>query len=307
MNPRSPQSSPVIAAGGDTALLRHRAEILLAGVALSLGGLLIRMIETATPWQIQFYRSAFLALGLALYLAGRGRLMQNLVAAGGAGLLAGLCIGAALAGFVWSITHTTVANTLFILAASPFVAAVLGRLTIREPVPARTWATMAVAGLGIAVMVHDGITLGHVSGLLAALAATFGFAGMTVILRWRREVDLTAAALYGAVFGCLIGALMALPDGFAIPAADLGWCALYGGPVMMLAFILLIHGGRFVPAAEVTLLSLSEVALGPIWVWLAVDERPSAASLVGGFLVLAAVVARIALGRRRGPPPTPPE
>ncbi len=307
VNAVTPEPAADVGAAGEAVRPRHRAEILLAGVALSLGGLLIRMVETATPWQILFYRSGFLALGLVLYLAwrGRGRLTGNLAAAGWAGLLGGICIGAAMAGFVWSVTHTTVANTLFILAASPFLAAVLGRLAIRERVSRRTWAAMLVAGFGIAVMVWDGIALGHLAGLLAALGASFGFAAMTVILRWRREVDLTASALYGALLSALAGALLAWPEGLVIPAADLGWCFLYGGPVLVLAFVLITHGGRFVPAAQVTLLSLSEVALGPLWVWLAVDERPSAASLVGGALVLSAVIAQVGLGYRRGPGPMP--
>lgn len=292
---------------GEVVRLAHRMQILLGGVTMSLGGLIIRMIETASPWQIQFYRSGFLALALVAYLAWRerGHPLRNLAAAGGAGLLGGLCIGTAFTGFVWSVTHTTVANTLFVLAAAPFVAAALGRLTIGERVHRRTWATMVLAALGIAVMVYNGIAVGHLGGILAALAATVGFAGLTVILRWRRDVDLTAAVLYGAIFSCLVGAVMTLPDGFAIPRGDLGWCLLYGGLVMIVSLVLYTHAGRFVPAAEVTLLSLSEVALGPLWVWLAVDERPSAASLLGGALVLAAVVAQIMLGGRPRRPPAP--
>ena len=287
-------------AAGSEVLLRHRAGILLAGVALSLGGLLIRMVEVASPWQILFYRSGFLALGLLLYLAWRERgwPLANLIRAGGAALLGGVCIAVAMAGFVWSVTHTTVANTLFILAASPFFAAILGRITIGEAVPARTWGTIALAGGGIAIMVHDGIALGHLAGLLAALGATFGFAAMTVILRWRAHVDMTAIGVYGAVLSALFGLFMSGADGVVIPAADLGWCFLYGGPVLALAFVLITHGGRYVPAAEVTLLSLSEVALGPLWVWLAVDEQPSPASLIGGGLVLAAVIGLVLLGNR---------
>ncbi len=306
MNAGPPEQGSAVEAG-EAVLLRHRAGILLAGVVLSLGGLLIRMIETATPWQILFYRSGILALSLVLYLAWRerGGLLQYLVATGGAGLLGGFCIGSAMIGFIWSVTHTTVANTLFILAASPFVAAALGWFTIREHVHARTWLTMLAAALGIGIMVYDGIALGHLAGLLAALGATFGFAGLTVILRWKHDVDLIAAVLYGAIFSSFVGAMVTLPEGFAVPLADLGWCVLYGGPVMVLGFVLLIHGGRFVPAAEVTLLSLSEVALGPVWVWLAVDERPSGASLIGGILVLAAVVAQVMLGGRPRRPPMP--
>jgi drug/metabolite transporter, DME family len=292
---------------GESALLRHRVEILAAGVAFSLGGLFIRMIGSATPWQMLFYRSGFLALAIALYLLWRerGGLLRNLAAAGWAGVLGGLCIGVAMTGFILSVTHTTVANTLFVLAASPFVAAALGWLTIRERVRARTWGTMLVAGLGIGVMVYDGIALGHSFGLLVALAATFGFAGMTVVMRWRREVGLLSAGLYGSLFACAAGLLGSLDGGLAVPMSDLGLLFLYGGLVMVLGFIAYTHAGRFVPAAEVTLLSLSEVALGPVWVWLAVDERPRAATLAGGGLVLLAVVAQVLLGGRPRRPPAP--
>ena len=293
--------------GCDSVQMRHRAEILVAGLALSLGGLLIRMVENATPWQMLFYRSGFLALGVLLYLAWRerGRLVRHLREAGLAGVLGGLCIGAAMTGFILSVTQTTVANTLFILAASPFVAAALGWLTIREAVHARTWTTMLVAGLGIAVMVYDGVALGHAFGLLAALGATFGFAGMTVIMRWRRHLGLMSAVLYGSLFACAAGWFGSLGHGLAVPLADLGWLFLYGGPVLLLGFLLYTHAGRFVPAAEVTLLSLSEVAFGPVWVWLAVNEQPTWATLIGGILVLAAVVAQILLGGRPRRPAAP--
>jgi drug/metabolite transporter (DMT)-like permease len=288
-------------------LLRHRAAILFGGIVFSLGGVMIRMIETATPWQILVYRSGALALGLLLYVTWRtgGRPLRAFTAAGVAGPLGGACLGAAMIGFIWSVTHTTVANTLFIMAASPFFAAALGWFILGERVRGRTWVTMMVAGVGIGVMVSNGVAIGHVGGLLAAFAATLGIAGMTVILRWRRDVDLTAAGIYAALFSCGAGIAMSAGDGLMIPIADMGWCLLYGGPVMVLGFALYTHSGRFVPAAEVALLSLSEVAVGPVWVWLAIDERPGAASLAGGALVLTAVIVQILLGGRPRRPATP--
>jgi drug/metabolite transporter (DMT)-like permease len=295
------------ATDGETILLRHRAEILVAGVAFSLGGLLIRQIEVADAWQILFYRSGFLALGLALYIAWRtqGAVLDNLRQAGPAGILGGLCLGISMIAFVWAVTHTTVANTLFILAASPFVAAALGWLLIGERVRARTWSTMLLAGLGIGVMVADGLVLGHVAGQLAAVICTLGIGGLNVTLRWRRHIDMTSTVLYAAMFSGLVGGLVAAPSGFAVPLADVGWCLAYGGPIMILGLALYTHGGRFVPAAEVALLSLSEVALGPVWVWLALDERPSQLSLAGGAVVLAAVVTQILLGGRPRRLPAP--
>lgn len=292
--------------GGDGVALRHRGTILTAGVVLSFGGLILRQIEIADAWQILFYRSGFLGFCLMLYLLWReqGRLLANLAAVGFAGVLGGLCLAVAMSGFVWSITHTTVANTLFIMAASPFFAAVLGWLLLKERVRARTWSTMLLAGLGIAAMVGDGIVIGHVAGQLAALATTVAIACFTVILRWRRHVDLLSAALYASLISGGFAAVVAGGD-LAVPLADAFWCLVYGGPVVLLGLGLYIHGGRFVPAAEVALLSLSEVALGPLWVWLVIDETPSSLSLLGGGIVLTAVVMQILLGGRPRRLPAP--
>ncbi len=291
----------------EVAAFRHRAAILTAGIVLSTGGVILRQIELADTWQILFYRSGFLVVGLSIFLTWRahGRPFANLAAAGWAGVLGGLSLAVAMSGFVWSINHTTVANTLFILSSSPFIAAILGRLLIAERVRARTWATMVLAGLGVAVMVADGIVVGDPAGQLAALLAAVGIGGFTVILRWRRDVDLTAAMLYAGIFSMSFASLMTFSTGFSVPLTDAAWCLLYGGPVMVLGLALYAHGGRYVPAAEVALLALTEVALGPIWVWLAVDEVPAATTLVGGGVVLTAVVAQILAGGRPRRPAAP--
>lgn len=289
--------------------LLHRGQILLGGFALSFSGLILRQIETADAWQIVFYRSGFMALGLALYLLWRtrGRLVAILVAAGAAGLLGGLALGVAMIGFVWAMTHTTVANTLFMFAASPFFAAVLGLVLLGERVRARTWTTMVIAALGIAIMVGGGIVLGHLPGMLAALIASVAAACFTIVVRWRRDINLMPSVLYAAVLSSAFGAMMSAGSGsgYTIPLADLLWCLAYGGPLTLLGLALYVHGSRFVPAAEVALLGLVEVALGPLWVWLVIDETPSQATLIGGAVVLAAVVAQILLGGRPRNPPAP--
>jgi drug/metabolite transporter (DMT)-like permease len=277
---------------------RGRLYIFIAGVVLSSGGLVVRQIEAADSWQILFYRSVTQAVLLLAFLAFRDgtALAATFRQAGRFGLAGGLALGLATTGFVLSVTHTTVANTLFLLSASPLAAALLGWLLIRERVRRRTWLAMGAAAIGILVMIGDGLVAGDLFGHSMALMAVLGIAAFTVMLRWKPEVDMLTAVVLAGIFSALAAAL-ASGGGLSVPPGDLAWCVLFG-VVIVLGLRLYTAGGRQVPAAETALLSLGEVVLGPIWVWLVVGEQASLLTLVGGAVVLVAVVAQILSGGR---------
>jgi len=167
-----------------------------------------------------------------------------------------------------------------------------------------TLVCMLVSMAGIAVMVAEGIAVGTLSGNLFALGAATGFAAFSVTLRAGRAVDMTPAVCWAGVWGALLGAVMLTVSGrgFAISAHDLALCAIMGWVQVGLGLILYTIGSRHVQAAELTLLSLTEVVLGPVLVWLGVGEVPGPLTVVGGVIVLGAITAQALSGIRRRPP-----
>jgi drug/metabolite transporter (DMT)-like permease len=281
--------------------------VLLAGTLWSFGGLIVRQIETANEWQIIFYRSCGVVGTLLILLAirNRGAVLATFRAAGVIGIIAGLCIAGSFVSFIFSLTHTTVANALFLASSSPFMAAVLGRIILGERVRRPTWVAMVVAVLGIAIMMGQGTAVGDLFGNFMALTAALGFAGFTVALRWGRAVEMFPAVCLAGVFSLIVTGVMAIHGGhgLTISAHDLLLCLIYGSVVVACGLMMYTRGSRHLPAAELTVLSLTEVVLGPVWVWIGVGEVPSGMTLVGGAIVLASIAGLAMIGMRKRPPP----
>ena len=275
------------------------ALVLGAGVLLSLSGIVLRHMESAGGWQIIFYRSLAFAAAVFLWLAFsyRTRVVHAFTRVGRAGLIVVLSLGLGSACYVFALLLTTVANALFIISAAPFMAAVLGWIVLRERVRPATWATMAVALAGIAIMVFDGVRGGRLLGNLVALGTPISFAIMLVALRRAGDRDMIPAICLAGVVGAVLG--FAMSDTLVIPRHDLVLCLFLGVVQYGGGFVLLTLGARHLPAAEVALLSLVETVLAPIWVWIGVDEIPTLFTLAGGVIVLLAVVVQTVAGMRR--------
>jgi len=224
--------------------------------------------------------------------------------AGLTGIIAGFCVAFSFICFIFSLTHTTVANTLFLISSAPFMTALLGRIILLERVQRTTLMAMFTALIGITIMVWEGAATGGLFGNLTALGAALGFAGYTVALRRGRAVEMLPAACLAGLLATFFTGFMAIPVGFglAISAHDLLLAVIYGG-MMSSGIIIYTKGSRYVPAAELTLLSLAEVVLGPIWVWLGIGEVPSGMTLLGGAIVLTAIVGQALIGMWRRPQP----
>jgi drug/metabolite transporter (DMT)-like permease len=284
------------------------ALVVLAGALMSMGGIGVRLIESAGAWQILFYRSLALIATLLVVLAtrNRGDLPGAFRGAGAPAVVAGFCLSVAFSGFIFSLGYTTVANTLFLLAASPFLAAVIGLLVLGEAVRRATWLAMAVALAGIGTMVWEGFARGNPLGDLTALLSALGFAGFTVALRWGKTRDMQPAVSWAALFTIVVAGLTIALGGngdFMISARDLGLCAIMGAVQIGAGLTVYTAGSRHMPAAELALLALTEVVLGPVWVWLGIGETPSLATLLGGAIVLGAIVGNALGGLRRWRPP----
>ena len=284
--------------------------VLMAGIFWSLSGLVYRWIEVATAWQVLFYRSLSLFCFIALWLVVRyrGRLIGVFQSAGRLSVLGGLCLSIAFSGYILALDQTSVANALFILAAAPFFAALLGRVLLSEHIGWTTSLAMGMAALGLAVMAGNELAIGRGLGELFALAAALGLAGLTITLRMRRSTDMLPAILFASLFATLFALTGMLWDGdsLILTPKDLSLSISLGVFQVGLGFMLYTAGSRHLPAVELTLLSLTEVIVGPILAWLGADEVPSTTTLAGGALILLAIVTLAVLGQRHQPAKAPP-
>jgi drug/metabolite transporter (DMT)-like permease len=278
---------------------RGQVYVALAAVAWSTAGVLQRQLTLDTSTQV-FGRAAFAAAALLAYVAvvERGRVVEAFRSIGVAGLAVAVCVAVASGSFIAALNHTSVARVLFILALAPVVAALLARVTLGEPITRRTALAMALALVGVALMLGspgEGSLTGDGLAFLVALS----FATMIVITRWRRDVSMAPATCLSQAI--LVVAFLPLASPGEISSGDVGWLAALGIGQIGLGFALLTVGARLIPAAQVGLITLLEVVLGPLWVWLALDERPSTYTLVGGAIVIVAIV----IQTRAQPPPEP--
>ena len=263
--------------------------VVSATIASTLG-LSVRLVDSASGWQIIFYRSLSMALAVLLYLAfrHRQRLVASLLSVGRMGIVGGVCMAAATSFGVWAFLHTTIANVLFIGGTVPFFAGLLGWVLLREPVRKVTWAAMAIAFVGIVVMTGGGLGQGNYRGDLLALGAMVCFAGLIVVMRAGRLQDMTPLLLIGMSIATVAAAL-SVPS-FAISLHDLAVCVVMGAVQSFVAYIMFMIAARHLRAGEVSLLGVSETIFGPLWAWLAVNEVPARATFFGGSLILVAVV-----------------
>jgi drug/metabolite transporter (DMT)-like permease len=276
---------------------RGQLYVALAAVAWSTAGVLQRQLTLDTSTQV-FGRAAFAGVALLGYVAfvERGQVVRGFRSVGGAGIAVALCVAIASGSFIGALNHASVARVLFILAVAPVLAALLARATLGEPISRRTALAMVLALSGVAVMLGapgEASLTGDGLAFLAALA----FSAMIVITRWRREVSMAPATCLSQAI--LVVAFLPFATPGAISADDLGWLAALGIGQIGLGFALLTVGARLIPAAQVGLITLLEVVLGPVWVWLALDERPGTLTLVGGAIVIVAIV----LQTRESPSP----
>lgn len=194
---------------------------------------------------------------------------------------------------------------MLLFATAPFMAAVLGWIVLREPVRAATWTAIVIAIGGIAIMVADKSGDVALKGSLAALGSAFGFAVFTVALRWGRTGEMLPAVFLSGLFAIVITSAICLSRGltFVLSPSDGGIAMGMGVFQVGAGLILYTLGSRSLPAAELALLSLAEVLLGPLWVWLFLGETASVNTLIGGAVLLAAIAGNALSGKRRKPPP----
>ncbi len=277
--------------------------VLGAGVLWSSIGLVVRQIDEAGAASVMFWRSAGLLPVLWAFLHWRtgGRVLAGLRAVGLPGFVGALGLVAAYAGAIYALQATTVANAVFLYSAAPFVAALLGWAALGERVAATTWAAMALAGAGIFVMIGGGFAGGRMDGNIAALISAAGFSVFSVSLRWGHVEDSLPTVLLGGVLSMIaaFGLAAILGQTVAASARDIGISMALGAVVLTVGMALYTFGSKALPTAELTLISSIENILAPIWVWLLLGETASQSTLLGGAMVLVAVMGNAVMGARR--------
>jgi drug/metabolite transporter (DMT)-like permease len=268
-----------------------------AAVAWSSAGVLTRAIAASAGTQL-FWRAFFagLALLVVVVVQSRGRPGGQFRALGPVGLGVALCFATASSAFMLALGETTVARVLFIQAASPFIAAALAWALMKERVPRRTRLAMTASLVGVGVMLGASLGGGSPKGDLLALLMATAFAAAIVLTRLRRDVSMTPATC----LAMLLVAVVAEPltDPMSASGHDVALLAVFGAGQMCLGLSLFAVGARLIPAGEAGLITVLEVVLGPVWVWIAYAERPDRATLLGGAIVLAAVVLHAAVDFR---------
>lgn len=278
------------------------ALVLVAGTLWSLMGLCLRQIEAASVWQILFWRSVGMVPVLLAFVwwTSGGRPLDQIRKVGVAGAIGGLGLVFAFSGAIYAIQTTTIANAVFLFTASPFVAAILGWILLGERVKPWTWVAIALAVFGMYLMVREGLAMGALQGNIAALLSAAGFGAFSVCLRWGKVGEMLPVSMLGGVFSIIVAAGVLGVSGQAILVSvhDITVAAGMGAAILALGMVAYTLGSKVIPAAELTLLSLIEVLLAPVWVFVVLGETASTATFIGGGVLLAAVALNAVMGAR---------
>ncbi|WP_421879375.1 DMT family transporter [Pacificispira sp.] len=281
------------------------AMTLLGVLLITPDALIVRLID-ADAWTMVFWRGVLVPTTFLCFLTlrfGPSMIRDSLKVGGTAGIGVALCYTGTTFGFMGALHHTSTANTLVILAASPFFAALLSRLILKERTPPQTWAAIVIGFAGIGVVMFEGLDAGagraSLRGDAMALFAALMLASSFVLIRRRKEVNMVPATAVGGYFAALIALPFAAP--LAVDQDQALLIGLLGVVLLPVCFGLIALGPRRLPAAEVSLLMLLETIIGPIWVWAVIGEVPGPYAVIGGLIVLGALTAHAIWRLKRRP------
>jgi len=264
--------------------------ILTGGFCLSWGGLILRSFESASIWQILFYRSIFFLWVLIAFilLTYRKKTFKKIKEAGVPGLIGGIFLSTNFVAYMYSMMETTVANVVFIISTQTVFLPIVAYIFLKEKISPRGYVAIMLAMIGATMMIGDSLGTGSLKGNLAALTIPINFSVLVLIIRKYPKVDMIPAIFYAGIFSCLYG--LFLLEGLSISTKDIWLSFLLGVPQLAFGFIFITIGSRTTPAVMVGLLMLMESIFAPIWVWLFYNEIPPASVLIGGIIILSAVV-----------------
>ena len=272
--------------------------VLIAGIFWSFGPYVVRHIDQPelVPWQYLFTRGIviFLLLNIYLFLEEGKNFYKNYFKIGVSGIVGGIGLGTAMITFIWSITNTTAAITLLCLAAMPFITALLGFLFLKEKISLNVWTAIGIATIGIVIMAFGNSEKNTLLGLIFGLVSAIGFSVFSVSLRWRKETPKFTTVAFAGLFCFLFSTIIIINSDANFMSSSKNE-ALFATHGLLVCFGLILYsiGSKNIPAAELTLLSLTEIIGGIFWVWLpilGINEVPSTNTIIGGFLIFSSII-----------------
>ena len=264
--------------------------IFMGALSLSFGGLIVKSFEGATLWQILFWRSLFFSLTVLAFLiiSYKEKTFKSFYDSGLPGFIGGIILSFGFCGYVIAMYNTTVANTNFIISLQILFLAIFGYFFLKEKINQITLISIILAISGVFLMVGNSLTPGELIGNLSAFSMPITFAILIIIIRKYPTVDMVPAQFVAGISCCLIGFLFSTK--IIISPHDIFLGFLAGFFQIGFGFIFITIGARTTPSAMVGIIMLSESILGPVWAFVFVSERPSMFGIIGGVIILSAVL-----------------
>jgi DME family drug/metabolite transporter len=272
--------------------------VLLAGLIWSFGPLVVRYMNepNLVPWQYIFARglTIFLIINFYLFFEEGKNFYKNYFKIGISGIVGGIGLGIAMITFIYSITNTSAAITLLCLAAMPFFTALLGFLFLKEKISINVWVSIFIATVGITIIALGNIEKSSLLGLIFGMTSSIGFSVFSVTLRWKKETPKFTTVAFSGFFCFTVAATVIYNSDIPLLSTSYN-SALFSlhGTLVCIGLILYSIGSKVIPAAELTLLSLTEVIGGIFWVWLplfGINEIPSTNTIIGGFFLFMSII-----------------
>ena len=264
--------------------------VFFGACSLSFGGLLVKSFDGSTLWQILFWRSLFFVIVVFIFLLFfyRRNILKILYKSGIPGLIGGITLSIGFASYVFAMYETTVANTNFIIQTQALFLAVFGYIFLKEKISKLTLTSIILALTGIIIMLGSSLTLGQMTGNLVAFIMPISFAILILIVRKYPKVDMIPLQLVAGIFATIIG--LAMSPGIVVSSNDIFLGFIAGFFQVGLGFIFITIGARSTPSALIGIIMLTEAVLGPTWAWIFINEQPNLMVIVGGFVIIFAVL-----------------
>jgi len=276
--------------------------ILLGALCLSFGGIIVKSFEGANLWQILFWRQTFFSIIIALYLlvVFKKNFFRSFYSSGLPGFIAGMFLGVGFSAYVFAMYHTTVANTLFIISTETIFLALFGYIFLKEKINLITLISIIMGMSGVLLIIGSSLSVQSSSqffGNIVAFIMPISFAVLIVIVRKYPKVDMVPSQFIAGIVAALIGYLVA--DKLSISSHDLFLGFLAGTFQIGFGFIMITIGSQTTPAAVVGILMLTEAVFGPLWAWLFINEIPPTSVIVGGVIIISAILFEFFLSPKR--------
>ena len=264
--------------------------LLFGAFCLSWGGFIVRSFEEASVWQILLIRSVFFVIALTFFLISTYKkdTLKIFKDAGYPALVAGLVLSLSFVAYVYAMTITTVANVVFIISTQTMFLAITGYIFLIEKISLISFISIVLAMSGITIMIGDSILSGSLLGNIIALAIPINFSILVIIIRKNKNLDMVPAIFYSGIFSLIYGLI--LSESYTFSYHDIKMGFLLGVPQLAFGFICITIGSRSTASTTVGLLMLTETLFAPVWVWLFLNEIPPISVLIGGAIIIGAII-----------------